>query len=42
MSKIQLIKEIRKLIDIPTYKLMDLEKETLSILLNSMKETLNK
>jgi hypothetical protein len=39
MTKIELIKAIRKLYDIPAYKLMDLEKATLTILLNDMQNT---
>jgi len=39
MTKLELIKAIRKLYDIPTYKLMDLERETLTILLNDMQNT---
>jgi hypothetical protein len=39
MTKIELIKAIRKLYDIPTYKLLDLEKETLTILLKDMQNT---
>jgi hypothetical protein len=39
MTKLELIKAIRKLYDIPTYKLMDLEKATLTILLNDMQNT---
>lgn len=39
MTKIELIKAIRKLYDIPTYKLIDLEKDTLTILLKDMQNT---
>jgi len=39
LSTIEIIKAIRKLYDIPTYKLLDLEKETLAILLKEMQNT---